>query len=84
MQAKRDPNAPKGPVANLRHIQKDIPKTARTPTEVRITIAGDMLPFGEGGETLARGIIAPALLRLGDMVGMVRVEGGSSGNYIPF
>jgi hypothetical protein len=73
MEAKRDRNA-RG--ARLRHIQKDNPATARTPTEVRITIAGDMLPFGEGGEMPARGIIAPALLRVGDMVGVVMGEGG--------
>jgi len=47
-------------------------------------IAGDMLPFGEGGATEARAIMAPALLRVGDMVGVVRVDGGSSGNCSPF
>jgi hypothetical protein len=82
MQAKRDWNAPRG--AGLRHTQNDIPETARTPTEKRIMIAGAMLPFDEGCETPARGIIASALLRVGDMVGVVRVEGGESGNYPPF
>ena len=69
MQAKRDRNASG---ASLRHTQNDIPQTARTPTEARITIAGPILPFGEGCEMPARGIIAPVLLRVGDMVGVVR------------
>ena len=82
MQAKRDWNSPRG--TSLRSTQNDIPQTTRTPTEVRITTAGPMLPFGEGCEMPARGIIAPVLLRMGDIVGVVRVEGGSSGNYAPF
>jgi hypothetical protein len=49
-----------------------------------MTTVGVMLPFGEGDEMAARGIISPALLRVGDMVGVVRVEGGESGNYPPF
>jgi hypothetical protein len=49
-----------------------------------MTTVGVMLPFGEGDEMAARGIIAPALLRVGDMVGVVRVVGGSSGKYAPF
>lgn len=48
------------------------------------TIVGDMLPFGEGCETAARAIVAPALLKVDDMVGAVRVEVGSPGNYAPF
>ena len=81
MQAKRDRNASG---ASFRNTQNDIPQTARTPTEVRITITGSMPAFGEGCEMPARGIIAPLRLRLGDIVGVVRVEGSSSSNYAPF
>lgn len=49
-----------------------------------MTVAGDMLPSAEGGETAARTIMAPALLREGDMVDVVRVEGGFSGVCAPF
>ena len=75
-------NAPRE--TSLRHTQNDIPEVAKTPTEMRTTSAEDMLPFVEGGETAARAIKASALLKEGDMVDVVRVEGSLSGNYTPF
>ena len=75
-------NAPRA--TSLRHTQNDIPEVAKTPKEMRMTAVGDMLPFGEGGETAARANKAPALLREGDMVDVMKIESGSSGNYAPF
>jgi hypothetical protein len=69
---------------SLRHTHRNIPEVTKTPKEMRTTVVGDMLPSVEGGETAARAIISPALLRRGDMVVVVRVEGGFQGFVLHF
>lgn len=82
MRVERDRNA--RVVTSLRYTHRNIQEVTKTLTEMRMTSVGDMLPSAEGGETAARAIIAPELLREGDMVDVVRVEGGPSGYYAPF